>query len=275
MEKSVSNSFTNGLGARVISAICLLVPAVFAIHQGGLVYNVLIAVIGGLMAWEWTRLCLGTFDKSGWLLVGLSLASAFSITYGQQNEALLLILPISAALLYFRSPKENSRAFWMAVGTFYVTLPIMAFDWLRHATTDGQALVYWLAILVWATDTGGYFAGKSIGGPKLAPKISPKKTWAGLIGGMTCAAISGYVSATLFDWNAPVFIAILSAALAVFAQIGDLFESHLKRHFGVKDSSNIIPGHGGVLDRLDGMVSAALVVAVILYIGSEVALSWF
>ena len=144
--------------------------------------------------------------------------------------------------------------------------------WLRETVELGGFIVLWCMIIVWSMDTGAYFAGKNIGGPKLAPRISPNKTWAGLVGGALTAVITGLIAGYYFDlaavhvvwtwqWGIPI-----AAGLAIWSQIGDLFESALKRHFAVKDSGAIIPGHGGIMDRVDGVVFAAPVVALFLYL---------
>lgn len=148
---------------------------------------------------------------------------------------------------------------WQAAGFVYALLPALALLWIRERAPDGFFLLLWVFIVTWATDIGAYVAGRAIGGPKLAPAISPNKTFAGLIGGMISAALAGYawveltrISAVLF-WLAPLF--------AFAAQAGDLFESGLKRRAGVKDSGTWLPGHGGALDRLDGMVVVAVLTA--------------
>jgi len=141
---------------------------------------------------------------------------------------------------------------WKAGGFVYALIPALAMLWIRDRAPQGFELLLWVFIVTWSTDIGAYFAGRAIGGPKLAPSISPNKTIAGLIGGMLSAGLAGYawaelmsLAATLF-WLAPLF--------ALAAQGGDLFESWLKRRAGVKDSGNWLPGHGGALDRLDGLV---------------------
>ena len=142
------------------------------------------------------------------------------------------------------------------------------------APGNGLAIILWLLAVIWATDIGAYFAGRGIGGPKLAPRISPKKTWAGLAGGMIAAGAVGATAAIVLDWpNAPGVI-LFSIGLAVIAQGGDLMESAIKRAFKVKDSGSLIPGHGGLLDRLDGLMTAAPSVAAVALIGGEGVLAW-
>lgn len=145
---------------------------------------------------------------------------------------------------------------WAVGGFFYALAPALSLLWLRDRAEDGLALVLWVFLVTWAVDIGGYFVGRAIGGRKLAPTISPGKTWAGLHGGVALATFVGgaWVLATgLSQW-----LLLLAPLFAVAAQAGDLFESGMKRRAGVKDSGTWLPGHGGVLDRLDGMVPVAV-----------------
>jgi phosphatidate cytidylyltransferase len=142
-------------------------------------------------------------------------------------------------------------------GLAYAALAVLALGWLRQNTAEGRAILLFLLFVVWSSDVGAYVAGRLIGGRKLAPSISPGKTWSGAAGGLAAAILVGLVGALL--WRGPVFPAILAAmALGVASQLGDLLESGAKRRFGVKDSGRLIPGHGGLLDRLDGLMAAAL-----------------
>ena len=150
---------------------------------------------------------------------------------------------------------------WIVAGFVYALIPALSLLWIRDRAPQGLELLLWVFIVTWATDIGAYFAGRAIGGPKLAPSISPNKTIAGLVGGMISAALAGYawveltrMSALLF-WLAPMF--------ALAAQAGDLFESGLKRRAGIKDSGTWLPGHGGALDRLDGLVVVAALTALV------------
>ncbi|MES2753621.1 MAG: phosphatidate cytidylyltransferase [Pseudomonadota bacterium] len=146
----------------------------------------------------------------------------------------------------------------LALGILYCGLPVFALIVLRRQS-DGLLLASWAMVLVWATDIGAYAAGRSIGGPKLVPAISPNKTWAGLGGGVVAAGVFGWLLHSYAGLSAP--LALATPLLAVSAQAGDLYESWLKRRAGVKDSGTILPGHGGVLDRLDGLVPVAPVAA--------------
>lgn len=270
----MSDKKTNALTLRIISAVCLAVPTLAAIYFGTPYFNILISILAILMSWEWSKLCLQKFETSG---IFLCISAGFIpfIEYVHPNsEEFLLTIPLLAMTLYLLSSKKTGSPFWFSLGALYIYLPVFAFIWLRDIPEHGLELVYWIAVLVWATDTGGYFFGKYIGGPKLAPKISPNKTWAGLFGAMLAAFSVGYICAEVGDWASPWHISFLSAGLAVVAQIGDLFESHVKRRFNVKDSSNIIPGHGGVLDRLDGMMFAAALLAALIIGTNGQILSW-
>jgi phosphatidate cytidylyltransferase len=148
---------------------------------------------------------------------------------------------------------------WKAAGFVYALIPALSMLWIRDRAPQGLELLLWVFIVTWTTDIGAYFAGRAIGGPKLAPQVSPNKTVAGLLGGMLSAALAGYAWADLTSlsgilfWLAPLF--------ALAAQGGDLFESWLKRRAGVKDSGTWLPGHGGALDRLDGLVVVATLTA--------------
>ena len=153
---------------------------------------------------------------------------------------------------------------WTVAGFFYALMPALALLWIRErATLEGHAIGFemllWVFIVTWTTDIGAYFAGRAIGGPKLAPAISPNKTIAGLLGGMTSAGLAGYAWVE-FAHLSPALI-WMAPLMALFAQAGDLFESWMKRRAGVKDSGTWLPGHGGALDRLDGLVVVATLTA--------------
>ena len=225
----------SGLGLRVLSGLVLIPVALGLAYAGGAAFNILVLLAAALMADEWRRLC--------------------SIDAGASGTA-------------------HRRWLWLAAGAVYIAVPCIAIIWLRSDAAVGRQAIFWLFAVVWATDIGAYFAGRGIGGPKLAPRISPGKTWAGLLGGMVCAALVGAATALLLDLSRAVPLIVISALLAVVAQAGDLLESMVKRRFGVKDSGHLIPGHGGVLDRLDGMLTAAPAVAALTLVTGEGVLAW-
>lgn len=158
------------------------------------------------------------------------------------------------------------RSVKLALGVFYAGLPALSILYLRNID-NGLLIVFWTLALVWATDIGAYFSGRAIGGPKLAPGFSPNKTWAGLIGGIIVTVLFSFALHVYF--LLPFRLVIFSIFLAVLAQMGDLFESQMKRKAGVKDSGTIFPGHGGVMDRLDGLIPVAPVIALIMLLGSQ------
>ena len=171
------------------------------------------------------------------------------------------LVAIIAGLMFveWRRLTDGWGVRWIVAGFLYALLPALSLLWLRDRAPQGMEMVFWIFVVTWTTDIGAYFAGRAIGGPKLAPKISPNKTWAGLTGGMVSAALAGWAWTDYVDlpatllWLAPLF--------AAAAQGGDLFESWLKRRAGAKDSGSILPGHGGILDRLDGLVVVAVLTA--------------
>jgi phosphatidate cytidylyltransferase len=244
----------SSLGTRSLSALLLAPPVLAAIYFGPPYSDVLVVVAAGLMMWEWARLCSrGRFDLASGLTI---VAMVFAVLLGAfaQLEAAFAALAVGAAgaagLGYSRG---RERAFWLGLGVVYLGLACLAFQWLR---VPGRDLVIWLLLVIWATDIGAYFAGRSIGGPKLAPRISPKKTWA-------AAAVAGLAGIWLDDFKPLPWNLLLAMVLAVVSQMGDLLESHLKRRYDAKDSSNLIPGHGGVLDRTDGLMAASLMLALV------------
>ncbi|MFA7428636.1 MAG: phosphatidate cytidylyltransferase [Rhodospirillaceae bacterium] len=239
---------------RALSALVMAPVALVAVWLGSPYFDILVAVAGAVMAWEWDRMCRGRFSVSGRLLaLVVAVAGLAAVAFPVPAVALVWVGCLLIAVL--------SRSGWLSLGALYIGLPVVALVWLRE--DGGPATMFWLFCIIWATDTGAYAAGRTIGGPLLAPRISPKKTWAGLLGGMVAAGVVGAAFGLSMGLSAWGGLAAFSAGLAVVGQIGDLFESSVKRRFNVKDSSAIIPGHGGVLDRVDGLIAAAPVVALV------------
>lgn len=230
---------------------------------------VAIAYFGG---WLWialvTAAAIGLFVE--WLaVVGLAGAVALAIRGGValalggicfavgRIDAALIVLTIGLVAVVSTAPDRRS---WAAAGFCYAAAAEIASVLLRLDPVMGFAALMFVLVIVWVTDSGGYFAGRGIGGPKLWPRVSPKKTWAGAVGGFVASLAVGYGFA-VFDLGRTVPLLLAAAVLSVASQLGDLLESAVKRRFGVKDSSHIIPGHGGLMDRLDGFVAAVVLAA--------------
>lgn len=261
-----------GLKARVLSALVLAPPVLAALYFGAPYSDGLLVLAGGIMAWEWARLCNeGALRPSGALLIAGVMGAVLAGAFGGQSIAGWILAAGAMAVAVADRGRSPAHSVWLVLGLVYVASALLAFQWLRQDPALGREIILWLIAAVWATDIGAYFAGRGIGGAKLAPRISPKKTWAGLFGGMLAAAAVGAAAALLVGRPSPYLLAGASAFLAVVAQLGDLFESGLKRRFGVKDSSNLIPGHGGLLDRADGLLAGSLGVTLLaLAAGTEI-----
>jgi phosphatidate cytidylyltransferase len=260
---------------RVVSALILAPTALVPAYLGPPVWDLLLAVMAALMGWEWARLCDGgRLSRVGASSIAIApVAVAVGLLSGIVPA--LVLVSAGGVLIGLAARLDGARnPLWLAAGVGYVGLPCLAMAWLRALPGDGLLTLLWVLGLVWATDTGAYVAGRGIGGPKLAPRISPNKTWAGLVGGVVAAAAVGAAAALLVQNVAAWFAVLASAALAVVEQAGDLLESAVKRHFGVKDSSRLIPGHGGVLDRVDGLLAVSLAVAALSGVAGHTILIW-
>ena len=266
---------------RVISAVVALPPVIAAIYFGSPWFGGLVLLCCGLLVWEWARLC-GLASSSGAVFISqVTVLGAVLAATVHRVDLGFIVLAVGLAatgLLSFGGRRLTAAGgggtgtVWTATGIVYIGMPAMLLVWIRDDL--GLVAALWLFALVWATDTGAYAFGRLIGGPKLAPRISPNKTWAGLIGGMICASAVG-AGVAHYEGNPAIWgLMALSATLAVAAQCGDLFESWVKRRFHVKDAGSIMPGHGGLLDRVDGLLAAAAIVAAIGHIGGQEGLSW-
>jgi phosphatidate cytidylyltransferase len=248
------------LGVRLGVALLLIALAFGALWVGGFGFWLIVSVGGVLMMGEWGMLARATPGeiKLGQYAVSVPIAAMCPLAAGPGFLALGLI----AGAFFFLA--AVTRRVQLALGAFYVGLPVLALLLLR-THPEGFAITLWTMAVVWAADSGAYFVGRAVGGPKLWPAISPNKTWSGAVGGVVAAVIFTVVYAWI---NAQMItgmtIILLSPWLAMLSQAGDLFESHLKRTAGVKDSGNVLPGHGGLLDRLDGLVPVAPVVAIVI-----------
>lgn len=247
---------------RIVSAILLAAVALGATLLSPWSFLVLVMVGGGLVAWEWGRLTRGNgFDATALISAVSVCAVAVLTSLGYPNLAAFILAAASGAIFVTAPTREQSG--WALAGLAYAALPALALVWLRSDAAFGALAVIYLFAVAWTTDTASYGAGRLIGGPKLAPRISPQKTWSGFIAGISTAALVGIAFATALKSSSAVKLALVSVALALACQFGDLAESWVKRRFGAKDMSQLIPGHGGMLDRVDGFLIAAVLAALI------------
>jgi phosphatidate cytidylyltransferase len=244
------------LRLRIFSGIILAVVTLGATWAGGTVFQLLSVAIALLVYYEWSTISrLAERDYQGNAFGWLSQAVIAALILFDNAQLTLLALAafaaIAAILVFLRG-----GSWWLPGGIVYSGLTGISLSAIRGESDIGLVAMIFIFAVVWATDILAYFTGRAIGGPKLAPRISPGKTWSGAIGGAVSGVIAG-VAVFLSHFSLDdVRIPLLALALSVASQIGDLFESYIKRRFGVKDSSRLIPGHGGVMDRVDGLVFA-------------------
>ena len=248
---------TRNLVMRVAAAVVLAPLAIAVAYAGGWLWTALVTLTAIGLYFEWLMVVgartprLVTAGAAALAIAGLLLAAG-------RIDASILVLVVGLAGVMVVSPE---RRLWIATGFGYAAAAEVASVLVRHDQAHGFVALILILLVVWVTDIGGYFAGRGIGGPKLWPRVSPKKTWAGAIGGFVASlAVAAGFAVIGLGKTGPMLL--LGAVLSIASQLGDLFESAVKRRFGVKDSSHIIPGHGGLLDRLDGFVAAILLAAI-------------
>jgi phosphatidate cytidylyltransferase len=248
------------LKTRLISGVLLAAAAIGLTWASPWTFALLVLAVSIIVAWEWGRIVRDGGIDMIFVVHASALCAAVALgVVGQPVLGLIALLvgTIVTALLGF-----GDRGPMTAVGLIYAGLPAVALVWLRGARPYGFEAALFLLLSVWATDTGAYAAGRLIGGPKLAPAVSPNKTWSGLLGGVTASALVALVLALAINAG-PARLVLTAVFLAVISQAGDLMESALKRQHAVKDASNIIPGHGGFMDRVDGLIFASVAAAVL------------
>jgi phosphatidate cytidylyltransferase len=266
------------LATRVLSGLVLAAAALGCAWLGGWAWALLVGLVSAVLAWEWLGICSAGRSAAPGLagvlaIVAPPVAVLLTVAAGAW-VGLVVLLAAAAAVLGVCAMAGRQGAPWFGLGVVYVGLPCVAIVWLRERPEAGLETVAWVLALVWVTDVAAYAAGRSFGGAKLAPRVSPGKTWAGLGGGVAGAALVGALAGWWLGLPSVWPLVGLSAALAIVEQLGDLAESAVKRHFGVKDSSAIIPGHGGFLDRVDGLMAVAVAVAVLTLVGEGSVLRW-
>lgn len=254
----MSGNRPSNLRQRVVSGAVLIVVALALTYAGGIWYRLLAAAIAGAVLYEWLSMAAASEATSHrWLAIGL-LAILLALLVAGQPISFLLMALVGAVFVTAAHAVKTGAGYWVTLGLAYAGLLGLALAGLRGGDAAGLSATLFLFAVVWATDILAYFVGRAVGGPKLAPSISPGKTWSGAAGGTVAAVLAGTGIAHLL--GSPLGLGALVAltlVLSVLSQIGDLFESSIKRRFGVKDSSQLIPGHGGVMDRVDGLAAAA------------------
>lgn len=267
-----------GFALRMVSALAMMPVALVLVILGDWPFACLVGLAVVLMALEWRQLTMARFDGLGGDLAaasvaGLGLAVVLLAAAGRPAEALLALLAgaLAAGLIAWRL---GTSPLWIGLGAAWLALPALALVWLRGLPQFGLQIVVWLLAVVWTTDILAYVVGRRVGGPRLAPGISPGKTWSGLCGGVAAAALAGGVTAWAIGSERLLQATGLGGLLAIVSQAGDLIESALKRRAGVKDSGTLIPGHGGILDRLDGLILAAPVLALLALAFGPKVLPW-
>ncbi|MGH1417421.1 MAG: phosphatidate cytidylyltransferase [Hyphomicrobiaceae bacterium] len=243
------------LGSRVISGLVMSAVALGLMWFGSWPFALMISAAAIVMSWEWSRLVRNVDHDVGFIIQGAAVAfAALTTAYGLPALGLigLIVGAVSVFLL-----TQGKHAPLSALGVFYVGLPAIALIWLRNDEPFGFWAVLFVCLVVCISDICAYAAGRGVGGPKLWPRVSPNKTWAGFVGALVGSGLVAALFASFVTAGPVVSLALTGVVLGAVAQAGDLVESALKRHFGVKDVSGLIPGHGGFMDRLDSIVFVA------------------
>jgi phosphatidate cytidylyltransferase len=258
------------LRKRVLSAALLAPAALLCIWLGAEAWTALMAAAAAVLAWEWVRLC--GYSTRRWPGLGVPVAVLAAGTLAVEARwlasiALLCAGAVAVSALSGPSSARGPARGWLGFGVLYIGLAAVALIHLRGDASAGRLNVLFLFFAVWASDIGAYAAGRWLGGSKLAPSVSPNKTWAGAMGGLLAAVAVGAAATyvmTAAGTPAPLGrVLLVAGGIGVLAQAGDFFESWIKRRVDVKDSSSLIPGHGGLLDRLDGVLATAPAAAVL------------
>ncbi|WP_323690246.1 phosphatidate cytidylyltransferase [Rhizobium sp. AN95] len=254
------------LRLRIISAIVMAAVILAATWYGGILFRIVAGLLAILIYYEWATITRmsetnSTGNAWGWFAVAVI---AGNTIFGEPSLDLPLLSGFTLTAALF--PVLRGKNWWLVGGIFYAGLSGISLAAIRGDELAGFASILFIFAVVWSTDILAYFVGRAIGGPKLAPSISPGKTWSGAIGGAVAAVIGGAAVSMAYHGRISLLVLGLALVLSVFSQIGDLFRSFVKRRFQVKDSSHLIPGHGGFMDRVDGLVFACFTVFLIAFV---------
>lgn len=260
LTETTSTPSMRNLWLRVASAAVLAPLAICVAWFGDWPFTVFWALAAIAVWWEWIGLVEPT-GRNVLLVTGVCALVLQAILFETGNPSIALMIVALSVLAGIVTAGKQAPA--VAGGVVYASALLMAAAIVRSDVKFGFAAILFLYAVVWGSDIGGFFAGRAFGGPKLAQSISPKKTWSGAIGGTIVAIAAALAIATLFSIQNLAMIGAVAFVLSIASQCGDLFESWLKRRFDAKDASGLIPGHGGVMDRLDGFIFAIVAAAVI------------
>lgn len=249
---------------RLVSGAVLAAVAVGALLVSQWSFLVLVMVCAGLLLWEWGSATRASgFDGLTLIQAICAMALVVFVAFGRFDLG-GVVLGATAMVTVVSARQRGDRQGALAVaGLIYVAVPAAALIWLRSDPDNGLAAVLFVLLVAWTTDTASYIGGRIAGGPKLAPGISPKKTWSGFLIGTVSSVVVGYVFARNLGGTSPLALGLVALGLALACQAGDLVESAVKRHLGIKDMSQLIPGHGGLFDRIDSLLLGAVVAALI------------
>lgn len=249
------------LGQRIASAIVMLIIVLWACWLGGWPFLLVSSLLSALLFYEWQAMVRVTpFDGAEALLTAGFAVVIVCNALGLAIYGIVAFLALGIGLELTSRGQEKADIRWIGLGAAYCAIPAIALPEIRE--NGGFSMMMFLFLVVWVTDIAAYFVGRRFGGPKLLPVVSPKKTWSGALGGLFASLLLAVIIARFSPSTSVTLLLVAAVGLSVVSQVGDLFESWVKRRFSVKDSSGLIPGHGGFLDRLDGLVAAAVPVAI-------------
>jgi phosphatidate cytidylyltransferase len=261
-EPRATRGLSENLRNRLIWGSALAAVALALACAGLIPFGALVLVVALFVSWEWGRMVRRVSTDAAFFVQAVAVTAAVVLTAAGYAVLAVAIIVTAAIILVPLVFGRGARL--SALGAFYVGLPSISLVWLRQDSPNGLLAILLIFAVVWSSDIAAYAAGRAIGGPKLWPSISPNKTWAGLIGGATACVLAGAVFAAIIEAS-PLRLGLIALALGLIAQAGDLAESALKRLFGLKDASSLIPGHGGFMDRMDSIVAVAVAAGMIAF----------
>lgn len=253
------------LSKRIASGIVIGAIALAMTYWSPSLFTILMLVVAAAMSWEWGRMVRGATLTDPAMIVHVFAVLLAVLLSASDMAGLAIASTVIGAIAVGALTFGVGNAQLSGAGVLYTGLPVVALGWIRGDEPLGFSATLFVLLSVIVTDIGAYASGRTIGGPKLWPSVSPNKTWSGLLGGVLAASLAGGLFAWVSGTGSASWLASLGLVLGLVAQGGDLAELALKRHFGVKDSSNLIPGHGGVMDRMDGIVTASVIAAIVAF----------